>query len=152
MNESRAEPFMKLLFVHQHLGAQGGAEANIQLSARELQNRGHQIALLHGSGTGKSEDEWRRTFTCRFSLPEEPTAETVHATIRNFEPELIYVHNLENLEIMEALLDSRLPIVRMVHDHGMYCMRGYKYNYFTRVPCSRPTSLYCIFPCLAFVA
>ena len=152
-HESPAEPpFMKLLFVHQHLGAQGGAEANIQLSARELQNRGHEIALLHGSGTGKSEDEWRRTFTERFDLAERAGSGKAHEAVRHFQPELIYVHNLDDLEVMEVLLDSGLPIVRMVHDHGMYCMRGYKYNYFTRVPCSRPASFYCVFPCLAFVA
>jgi glycosyltransferase involved in cell wall biosynthesis len=33
----------------------------------------------------------------------------------------------------------------------MYCMRGYKYNYFTRRICNRSASLYCIFPCLASV-
>ena len=143
---------MKLLFVHQHLGAHGGAEANIQLSARELQSRGHEIALLHGSGTGKSEDEWRRTFSARFELTEKSSGLKVSEVVHNFQPELIYVHNLDDLEVMEVLLDSGLPLVRMVHDHGMYCMRGYKYNYFTRVPCSRAASFYCVFPCLGFVA
>lgn len=149
---SWADPVMKLLFVHQHLGAQGGAEANIQLSAKELQRRGHEIGLLHGSGTGKSEDEWRKTFSWRFVLPDETGAESVNKVVREFQPELIYVHNLDNLEVMEALLNSSLPLVRMVHDHGMYCMRRYKYNYFTRVPCFRAASFYCVFPCLAFVA
>ena len=135
MDESLADPDMKLLFVHQHLGAQGGAEANIQLSAKELQRRGHEIGLLHGSGTGKSEDEWRKTFDSRFVLPTESDGQSVSEVVRQFQPELIYVHNLDDLQVMETLLNSRLPLVRMVHDHGMYCMRGYKYNYFTRVPC-----------------
>jgi glycosyltransferase involved in cell wall biosynthesis len=33
----------------------------------------------------------------------------------------------------------------------MYCLRGYKYNYFTRAICTKPTGLHCIFPCLAFI-
>ena len=41
---------MKLLFVHQNFGALGGAEANIQLSAKELQCRGHVVGLLHELG------------------------------------------------------------------------------------------------------
>src|SRR6185295_6203098 len=39
----------------------------------------------------------------------------------------------------------------MVHDHEMYCMRGYKYNYFTREICTRPVSFYCVWPCLGSI-
>jgi glycosyltransferase involved in cell wall biosynthesis len=39
----------------------------------------------------------------------------------------------------------------MVHDHDIYCMRSYKYNYFTRRICTRAATPYCIFPCLALV-
>jgi glycosyltransferase involved in cell wall biosynthesis len=39
----------------------------------------------------------------------------------------------------------------MVHDHALYCMRGYKYNYFTRRICTRAFSPFCVFPCLASV-
>jgi len=38
-----------------------------------------------------------------------------------------------------------------VHDHRMYCMRGGKYNYFTRAVCERPASWRCVFPCLGFI-
>src|SRR5262249_17764834 len=44
------------------------------------------------------------------------------------------------------------PLVRMVHDHDIYCMRSYKYFYRTRRICDRPASLYCIFGCGAFLA
>jgi glycosyltransferase involved in cell wall biosynthesis len=39
----------------------------------------------------------------------------------------------------------------MVHDHDLYCMRSYKYNYFSRRICARAASVYCIFPCGANV-
>jgi glycosyltransferase involved in cell wall biosynthesis len=39
----------------------------------------------------------------------------------------------------------------MVHDHTLYCMRSYKYNYFTRRICRRALSPFCLFPCGAFV-
>src|SRR5258706_2844453 len=60
-DDGRSESCMKLLFVHEHLGALGGAEANIFLTAKELQRRGHTVALLYGSGTGRNEDLWRQT-------------------------------------------------------------------------------------------
>jgi len=50
---------------------------------------------------------------------------------------------------IEWLLGSDLPLVRMVHDHDIYCLRSYKYNPLTRNVCRRPASWYCVFPCLA---
>jgi glycosyltransferase involved in cell wall biosynthesis len=40
----------------------------------------------------------------------------------------------------------------MVHDHDLYCMRSYKYNYVTRNICHQPLSPACLFPCGAFLA
>ena len=77
--------------------------------------------------------------------------ETVEAVLEQTAPDLIFLHNLSDLKVLKALLDSGLPVVRMVHDHGLYCMRGYRYNYFTRKICARAASPYCVFPCLAFL-
>src|SRR5262245_7643182 len=136
---------MKLLFVHQNLGALGGAEASIHLTARELQRRGHESALLHGTVTGQNEDEWRKTFPFTFELPRKNKANAVTSILAEFRPDAVYVHNMADLEVLETLSDAIIPVVRMVHDHEMYCMRGYKYNYFTREICMRPASPYCIF-------
>jgi glycosyltransferase involved in cell wall biosynthesis len=142
---------MRLLFIHQHLGALGGAEANIHLTARELKERGHAVALLHGSGTGRSEAAWQETFDQCFPLNQKSNSACVLEALHQFKPDVLYVHNMAELDVLEALIASRLPMVRMVHDHEMYCMRGYKYNYFTRTICQRGTSPYCVFPCLAFL-
>jgi glycosyltransferase involved in cell wall biosynthesis len=58
---------------------------------------------------------------------------------------------MPNLEVIEALLASGRPLVRMVHDHDIYCMKSYKYAYFSRRPCLRPATPYCLFPCGAFL-
>jgi glycosyltransferase involved in cell wall biosynthesis len=58
---------------------------------------------------------------------------------------------MPDLGVLQALVASGRPLVRMVHDHDIYCMRSYKYNYFTREICTRAASPYCIFPCLASV-
>jgi glycosyltransferase involved in cell wall biosynthesis len=142
---------MKLLFVHQHFGAFGGAEANILLTARELQRRGHTVGLLYRQRTGRSEDSWSLAFPQSFHLPTDGNLELVEAVLERFAPELIYFHNLGDLKVLEALLATGIPVVRMVHDHEMYCLRGYKYNYFTRRICTRGASLYCVFPCGACV-
>jgi len=142
---------MKLLFVHQNLGALGGAEANIHLTAQELQKRGHHSGLLHETATGQAEHDWRITFPSTFKLPATNKAMAVSAVLAQFRPDVVFVHNMADLEVLEMLSNSNLPVVRMVHDHEMYCMRGYKYNYFTRAICTRSASFYCVFPCLGAI-
>ena len=142
---------MKILFVHQYLGAMGGAETDILLEAASLQERGHEVALLYASGTGRSENVWEQAFSQRHSLAGASVREETCAAIKAFAPDLIYFHSLPDLAVLEACLNSTPPVVRRVHDHRMYCMRGGKYNYFTRAVCTRPASWRCVIPCLGFI-
>jgi glycosyltransferase involved in cell wall biosynthesis len=59
---------------------------------------------------------------------------------------------MSDLVVVEALAECDVPVVRMVHDHELYCMRGYKYRYFSREICTRGASPFCIFPCGASLA
>jgi len=72
---------MKLLFVHKNLGAFGGAEANIHLTAQELQKRGHHSGLLHETATGQGEQDWRIAFPSAFKLPAAKKANAVSAVL-----------------------------------------------------------------------
>lgn len=58
---------------------------------------------------------------------------------------------MADLNVIQALVDSSVPLVRMVHDHDIYCMRSYKYGYFSRKICTRAASAYCVFGCGACV-
>src|SRR5689334_10437046 len=119
---------MKLLFVHQKLGEFGGAEANIQLTANELERRGHSLTLLYARGTGRNEANWRAPFQQCFRLPATGQVEAAQTVLQQCQPDLVYLHSLDNLDVVEALLRSPAPVARMVHDHALYCMRTYKYN------------------------
>jgi len=140
-------PLVKILFVHEKFGAFGGAEANLQAVAAELARRGHEVGLLHGAGTGKQEDNWRATFPQRFAFGPDTGVAALAAALAEFQPELIYLHKLADLGVIEALTSCGVPVVRMVHDHDLYCMRSYKYNPLTRCICTRAASAYCVFPC-----
>jgi glycosyltransferase involved in cell wall biosynthesis len=139
-----------MLFVHDRFGAFAGAEANLLQTAGELKRRGHSVGLLHGMPTGRGEAAWVDTFAHRYQL--EDIANPAAVAIEDFGPDVIYIHNLSDLHALQALVDTGLPAARMVHDHNLYCLRSYKYNYFTRQICTRAASLYCIFPCGALVA
>lgn len=142
---------MKLLYVHERFGALAGAEANAHITATELGLRGHTMGILHGPRTGKNEAGWETTFPHRYELPADGGAAAVAAALREFSPDAIYVHKMADLDVIAALVESGRPLIRMVHDHDIYCMRSYKYNYFTRRICTRKATPYCIFPCLASV-
>lgn len=142
---------MKILYVHERFGALAGAEANAHITATELGRRGHAVGILHGPSTGKNEAGWQATFPFRAALAGPDLAAVVRQALAEFKPDAVYVHKMADLTVIQALVDSGVPLVRMVHDHDIYCMRSYKYNYFTRAICTRAASPYCIFPCLASV-
>jgi glycosyltransferase involved in cell wall biosynthesis len=142
---------MKLLYVHERFGALAGAEANAFITAQELGKRGHSIGILHGPGTGKNEDGWQSVFTSRYSLENSDTTAATRAALAEYQPDAVYVHKMADLNVIQTLVDSGYPLVRMVHDHDIYCMRSYKYDYFTRKICTRAAGLACIFPCGACV-
>jgi glycosyltransferase involved in cell wall biosynthesis len=76
----------------------------------------------------------------------------VKQALAQFKPDIVYVHKMADLDVIETLLQARVRLVRMIHDHDIYCMRSYKYNYLTRTVCHRAASAYCVFPCGASIA
>lgn len=143
---------MRLLFVHERFGALGGAEANVLLTASELKRRGHSVALLHGPATGREEGAWVEVFPDRYPLPSARHASVVQLALTEFRPDAIFLHKLAELDALEALAGCGVPVARMVHDHDLYCLRGYKYNPLNRQVCTRAASAYCVFPCGGTVA
>jgi glycosyltransferase involved in cell wall biosynthesis len=129
-----------------------GAEVNLQLTAAELKSRGHAVGLLHGSATGKGERDWTELFSERFALAEKNNWGTTLETLKLFRPDAVYIHKMSDSGVLQALVKSGVPIVRMVHDHDLYCMRSYKYSPLTRTICTRGAGWHCIFPCGATLA
>jgi len=142
---------MRILYVHERFGALARAEANAFITASELGRRGHVLGLLHGPSTGKNEAGWEATFPHRFPVESTDTAAAAARALTEFRPDVVYVHKMADLAVIETLVNQGVPLVRMVHDHDIYCMRSYKYDYFSRRICTRPVGLHCIFPCLASV-
>lgn len=130
----------------------GGAEANILLAAQELRRRGHCVGLSHGGVTGSREADWNDAFAQCFALGAPPEAAALREAVMRFRPDVVYLHKFSDAGVLEVLASCGRPVVRMVHDHDLYCMRSYKYNFFSRRICTRAASAYCIFPCGAAVA
>ncbi len=122
-------------------------------TANELARRGHVIGLLHGREMPQTLiAEWRAMFSHCFVLKEGDSQGSVQSALDEFCPDLVYVHKMTDLDVLETLLSAAAPQVRMVHDHDIYCLRGYKYHPVTRKICTHPTSARCVFPCGASLA
>ena len=67
--------------------------------------------------------------------------------LRQFNPEVIFLHKMADPVLMAALVENPVPVVRMVHDHDLTCMRSYRYNPLNRKICTRAASGWCVFPC-----
>lgn len=135
---------MKILFVHEYLGAWAGAESNLIEVAAALKQRGHDLALLHGDRTGRGEEAWLDAFPRRF---EAGNPAAVQAALHGFQPRVIFLHNSPGLALTGELARAGAPVVRMVHDHRLFCLRGCRYSVWSREPCTKPLSLQCLFPC-----
>jgi glycosyltransferase involved in cell wall biosynthesis len=139
---------LKLLYVHQAFGSLGGAEANVLITATEMRRRGHTVGLWTQRPTGRGEEGWTKTFGDNVWFLENDDLASVRA---QFAPDVVYVHKWDHLPTLDAMGTSGLPLIRMVHDHDIYCLRSYRYNVFTREVCTRKASAFCVFPCLATI-
>lgn len=78
---------MRLLFVHEHMGALGGAEVNILVTADELRRRGHEVALAGRESAGRDELARHEIFKERLLLDEPTDAGTVQSALDRFSPD-----------------------------------------------------------------
>ena len=136
---------MRICFVHDVIGDLGGAEANVRHAATGLAARGHEVALLHGTGTTSGEERFKTLFPMRFDWARNGL-EAVAAALASA-PDVIYVHKLANMDVLERLVASHIPLVRMVHDHDMYCGRSYRYLPWNRKPCTKTAGWGCLKTC-----
>jgi glycosyltransferase involved in cell wall biosynthesis len=144
---AQADVGLNLLYIHERFGALAGAEANVLITATELSARGHKVGILHGPSTGKNETGWKNVFEFREPLD----ARTLARHVQTFQPDAFFIHKTSDLDVLEAVSKSGVPVARMVHDHDIYCMRSYKYGVFSRKICTRSASPFCIFGCGAFI-
>src|SRR5205085_9146746 len=111
-----------------------------------LQRRGHQVALHAKTSSGKQENAWRELFGNNLFFYDDTVLDVIR---RRFATDAIYVHKWDHLASIETWLNGAAPLVRMVHDHDIYCLRSYRYNPLTRRICTRAAGAHCVFPCLA---
>jgi glycosyltransferase involved in cell wall biosynthesis len=144
----------KILVVHETFGRLAGAEQNILVTVPFLRAE-FEMSCLYWQRSGRDEATFEALFPTSFQVdfagePEAVRQATQHA-LAQVKPDLVYVHKCVAVPVLEALVQSGYPLVRMEHDHDIYCMRSYKYFPWNRRICTKKAGPCCLFPCLSFL-
>lgn len=142
-----------ILWVNRYLGRYGGAEENILATAKKLKEKYRCYYLYSETGTSGEvlfNDVFEKMFCVSFQDEEENGRKTAQI-LKEISPDIIFVHNCSSVGIMNTFLESGIPVIRMVHDHEVYCMRGNKYFPLLGMRCPFKGGLCCLFPGLAFI-
>ncbi len=142
----------RILFIHERFGRMAGAEQHIVVTAPYLK-KSFNLFILYWMRSGKDEDLFEqvfdRSYQLNFDSSEEQIQQTLNAVIAEVKPDIIYLHKCLSASMIEIALASGIPVVRMVHDHEVYCMRTYKYFPWSRKICHYKAGAPCLFPCMA---
>src|SRR5262245_41806356 len=101
---------MRLLFVHERFGSLASAGANLLATATELNRRGHAVGVVHAPSTGGA--FCAESFLQQFPLNGDGNASRMLAALEQFQPDAVCVHAMRDVEALEALVASAVPVVR----------------------------------------
>ena len=131
---------MRILFVHEQAGFQGGAEANVHQVATAFAAKGHRVDLLYSELGEDGGGGFLDVFEEHWPSPELGAALAT-------QPDVVYVHKVSDLHLLRRLTASGRPLVRMVHDHDSYCQRSSRYFPWNRTICTRKAGYRCALTC-----
>lgn len=134
---------MRVLWINKKASLQGGAEQYIYNTVDEMKNFNVNSSLLYDANEN-AHDEFLDMFDEAFPMLSP------YEQIKNINPDVIYIHQLDNHEIFEQIMQTNVPTVRFFHDHKLFCLREHKYTTITKQTCTKKVGLGC-YGCLGFI-
>ena len=138
---------MRVLFVHEQCGFQGGVEQNVAETASALGARGHACHLAFLKKTNLRPLEFEKRFNGVHQVAG-PSGTTLQRISNDVKPDVVYYHKWPAVPEQPRLSAPRA--VRMVHDHDLCCPRRNKYFVWPDRSCNHPADWRCLAD-LAFV-
>ena len=133
---------MRILVVNDGLSDVGGVQSYLDCVLPGLVARNHTVAIVHCSDSGRPDvravNRQFESFMFHDGLPGGL------ASIRAWAPDVCFSHNVNDLTLEQALLDS-FPVVKFMHGYFGTCVGGQKIHAFpTPVPCKRAFGPACL--------
>ncbi|MBU0479209.1 glycosyltransferase family 4 protein [bacterium] len=139
---------MNILFVNQYIDEVGGVEHYLNTLSERLIAEGHNIYFIYGD---KLIESSFRKYTKTFNLPDiwnnplclkKEIKLTLRRTINDIKPDVIYLHNIENLKVVD-IFSQQVPTVRYVHGCKSTCPDGKRLLHNPMETCFHPASPLC---------
>jgi len=136
---------MRILIATTHRDLVGGVERYLQTLMPGIQNRGHEISLLHEyqtNGTADTIDAPARPLSswCLAELGENAAL----TRVAQWKPDIVYSHGLKAMGMEGALLDSYRTVL-YAHNYYGTCPTGQKcYSSPAARPCARRSGPMCL--------
>lgn len=130
---------MKILFINEIGGLLGGVEQNILLSIDGLTARGHVCHLYCERFSDRGVELFEGICGSVSCLAD---GISLQDAVDRVSPDVIYVHKITGIDSVLAY-KGRIRLVRMIHDHDLYCPRHHKYFFHNRHICRHAAGLIC---------
>ena len=127
---------MKVIWINDEATYTGGAETYIYQSAQELAKRYNVENILLYSAESRIDHEYSKVFSFTTVVAD------LKQQLKLLEPDVIYVHQVDNTEIIKELSEIKIPVVGFVHDHKHFCLREHKYTAIGNETCTKAVQPY----------
>ena len=108
---------MHVLWVNDHADFASGVERYAAETAIQLRARGVRSTLLYGV-PGWTEPRFTKSFDAAFPYVAP------RRQIEELAPDVVTVHTLADEAVLRELLAAGPPVVRFIHDHRQFDLRG----------------------------
>ena len=123
---------MKILQVHNQYRHHGGEEVVVEAEQKMLTDYGHQVEqLIVKSSDIEKAGVLAKADIALQSIWSFKTYYTVKQQIKNFEPDIVHVHNTVPLispSVYSACRDANVPVVKTLHSYKLICPGTYLYR------------------------
>ncbi|KAF2332513.1 glycosyltransferase [Flavobacterium daemonense] len=123
---------MKILLVHSHYQLKGGEDAVLEQEL-ELLKQNHVVEVLRF----QNQDGWKGAFQFLFSIWNIDSASIIKKKIREFNPDVVHVHNWHfaiGPLVFREVKKLGVPVFHTIHNYRLLCPSGillYKGKLFT---------------------
>ena len=135
---------MKIVWINDYCSFKGGAETYIYETATLLKKKYDVENILLYSVENRVDVKFASLFDFATVIAD------LKLQLELIKPDIIYVHQVSNANLLKELSLSNFPVIAFIHDHKYFCLREHKYTTLGHKTCTQEIGLGC-YSCLGFL-
>jgi glycosyltransferase involved in cell wall biosynthesis len=135
---------MRIVWINDYATFSGGAENYIFQTAQTLAQQYDVENILLYSVNNHVDYTYSKVFTFSSVIAD------IGLQLEYLKPDIIYVHQVSDTEVLKSLLNTSIPTVSFIHDHKHFCLREHKYTTIGHQTCTKAIGAGC-YSCLGFI-